>query len=167
MKVAVFLTAERAAAIALLQRVRARWPDAVLVAFANDVDRTAIAAAVPGVDVRRDKPAGGRLAFVRTLRGERFARVVVAWHGGDRFQPLRLASLWLGAPVLAIDERGRERAVRWWAPWTFLPHLVRRGVELDALALGRLAAACYRATVGLLVAIVWLPLRLRLERMRR
>lgn len=164
MKVAVFLTCERAAALELLAAVCARWLDATVVAFANDEDRAALQAAAPGIEFRRDKPPGGRLQFVRALRGERFDRAVVAWHGGERFQPLRVVALAIGCPVLAIDERGRERSVGWWRPWSWLPHLVRRGLRADALQVARAAAAVYRATVGLLLSIVWLPLRALLPR---
>ncbi|HEX5050615.1 MAG TPA: hypothetical protein VFZ65_02475 [Planctomycetota bacterium] len=159
MKVAAFLTAERAAATALLAAWRARWPDARFTAFANDEDRAALQAGAPGVEFRRDKPPGGKLAFVRALRREGFSQVLVAWHGGERVLPLRVAALLLGCPVLAVDERGRERAVALRRPWTWMPHLLRRAVRTDALQFARLAAAGYRCTLGVLVAVVWLPLR--------
>ncbi len=164
MKVAVFLTADRQAADQLLTRVRFDWPDAVIVGFANDEDRQWLAARHAGVELRRDKPPGGKLAFVQALRRETFDRVVVAWFGGERFQPLRLVALALGCPVSAIDDRDRQRAVTWWQPWTWGPHLLRRGLRADPLHLARLAAACYRATIGLVLALVWLPLRLLLLR---
>lgn len=167
MKVALFLTAPRAAADELLQRSRARWPDATLVAFANDEDREWLAARHPDAELRRDKPPGGKVAFVRALRREAFDRVVVAWHGGERFQPLRLVALALGRPVHAFDERARERRVVWWQPWTFGPHLLRRGVALDPLQVARWLAAGYRATIGLLLALLLLPLRLLLARAHR
>jgi hypothetical protein len=160
MRVAVFLTTGRDAAVDLLRRVRRHHPDARLVAFANDEDRAALQRAAPEVEFRRDKPPGGRAAFVRALRAERFDRAAVAWHGGERFQPLRVVALLLGAPVLVVDERGREQVVRLGRPWTWLPHLLRRGLRTDALQYARLAAACYRVTVGALIAAVWLPLRL-------
>lgn len=164
MKVAVFLTCERAAAFDLLAAVRARWLDATVVAFANDEDRAALQAAAPGIEFRRDKPPGGKLRFVRALRGEQFDRAVVAWHGGERLQPLRLVALAIGCPVLALDERSRERAVAWWQPWSWAPHLVRRGLRADALQAARVVAMLYRSTVGLCVSIVWLPLRALLPR---
>ncbi|MBL9078479.1 MAG: hypothetical protein JNL08_13300 [Planctomycetes bacterium] len=161
----MFLTCDRAAADALLARVRARWPDALLVGFANDEDRDWLAARHATVELRRDKPPGGRLAFVRALRRERFAEVVVAWHGGERLQPLRLAALALGRLALATDERGNERRVGWWRPWTWGPHLLRRGLTADPLFVARCLAACYRATLGLVLALVWLPLRLAVLRL--
>lgn len=167
MRLAVFLTAEREAADRLLARVRADWPDAAVVALANDEDREWLAARHAGVELRRDKPAGGKLAFVKAMRRESFDLVVVAWHGGERLQPLRLVALALGSPVRVSDERGRLRAVAWWQPWTWAPHLLRRGLGADPLHVARLGAACYRATLGLLLAIVWLPLRLLLARSAR
>jgi len=160
MKVAVFLTTDREAADQLLARVRADWPDAAIVGFANDEDREWLAARHAAIELRRDKPPGGKPAFVKSLRREAFDRVVVAWHGGERFQPLRLVALALGRPALAIDDRGRERRVIWWQPWTWAPHLLRRGLRADPLYVARLAASCYRASIGLLLALVWLPLRL-------
>lgn len=167
MKVAVFFTCERAAAAALLQQLRERWPDAHVVAYANDEDREPLARCHPAVEFRRDKPAGGKAAFVKALRAAGFDRVVVAWHGGERFQPLRLVALLLDRPVLAVDERGRERVVALWRPWTWGPHLLRRGLTADPLFVARCAAACYRATIGLVLAVVWLPLRLLLARVGR
>ncbi|MBX3462796.1 MAG: hypothetical protein KF830_06470 [Planctomycetes bacterium] len=163
----MFLTTGRAAADELLGRVRARWSMADVVAFANDEDRDWLRARHPDVDLRRDKPPGGKVAFVRALRREAFAEVVVAWHGGERLQPLRLVALALGRRAVAIDERGRERRVAWWAPWSWGPHLLRRGVTADPLQVARLGAAAYRATIGLLLAVAWLPLRLWLLRGRR
>lgn len=167
MKVAVFLTCERAAAEALLQRLGERWPDARLVAYANDEDREALAARQPQVEFRRDKPPGGKAAFVKALRATGFERVVVAWHGGERFLPLRLVALLLGRPVLAVDERDRERTVALWQPWTWAPHLLRRGLTADPLFVARCAAAGYRATFGLVLAVLWLPLRHLLARVGR
>lgn len=166
MKVAVFLTADRDRAAALLARCRQRWPDAALVAFANDVDRLWLAERHPGAELRRDKPPGGKLKFVRALRAERFDHVVVAWHGGERLQPLRVVALALGRPAFAVDERDRERRVVWWQPWTWAGHALRRGVKADPLAVARGIASLYRATLGALVAVVWLPLRRALQRAR-
>ncbi|MBL8750984.1 MAG: hypothetical protein JNK78_17625 [Planctomycetes bacterium] len=165
MRVALFLTADRAGASALLAAARARWPGATFVAFANDEDRAALQMAAPGIEFRRDKPAGGKAAFVKSLRAERFDHVVVAWHGGERVQPLRVVALLLGAPVLVRDERGRETTVAWWQPWRWGPHLLRRAARTDALQFARAAAAAYRATVGALVAVVWIPLRLLIARL--
>lgn len=164
MKVAVFLTAAREPADLLLRLASTRWPGATIVAFANDEDREWLAARHRSIELRRDKPPGGKLTFVEALRGEAFDRVLVAWHGGERLQPLRLVALALGCPVLAIDDRGRERRVAWWQPWTWGPHLLQRGLRADPLQAARLAAACYRATIGLLLAVLWLPLRLLLAR---
>lgn len=167
MKVAVFATAAREAADELLRLARARWPQAILVAFANDEDREWLAARHPTVELHRDKPPGGKLAFVKALRREGFDQALVAWHGGERFQPLRLVALAVGGPVLAIDDRGRERRVTWWQPWTWGPHLLQRGLRADPLQVARLVAACYRVTFGLVLALLWLPLRLLLVRWPR
>lgn len=159
-KVAVFLTTERAAAIELLATCRRRWPDAALVAFANDEDRAALqAVAPPNVAFRRDKPPGGKVAFVRALRDERFDRVVTAWHGGERLQPLRVVALLLGRAANVFDERGRETELGWWQPWRWGPHLVRRALRTDALTFARAVAVVWRATIGLAIACVWLPIR--------
>jgi hypothetical protein len=165
-KVAVFLTADREAADRLLARVRSHWPEAALVAFANDEDREWLAARHAATELRRDKPPGGKLAFVKWLRREAFDQVVVAWHGGERLQPLRLVALALGSPVLAIDDRDRQRRVVWWQPWTWAPHLLRRGLRADPLVVARCVAVCYRVTFGVVVALLWLPLRLALARSR-
>lgn len=170
MKIALFATTTREEAEELVRSTRARWPDAELVVFANDSDRAALPAHATGATFRPDKPAGGKVAFVRALRAERFDLAIAAWHGGERLQPLRVVALLLGCRVLAHDERGRERAVAWWQPWTWGGHLVRRAARTDTLQFARIAGAVYRATVGLLVALVWLPVRaasLRLQRRHR
>jgi len=166
-RIAVFLTTERQAAGELLATCRRRWPDATIVAFANDDDRAALQAAAPGLEVRRDKPPGGKVAFVRALRRERFDLAVAAWHGGERLQPLRTVALLLGCPALVVDERGRETTLVWWQPWRWAPHLFRRALRTDALQFARAVAAVYRATLGLVVSCVWLPLRLVMPRRSR
>lgn len=167
MKIALFATTDRDAAVELTRAVTARWPDAALVVFANDETRGALMAAAPSVECRRDKPAGGKLAFVRALRAERFDLSIAAWHGGDRLQPLRVVALLLGCRAMAIDERGRERTVAWWRPWTWAGHVARRAAAIDALHWARGAAALYRATLGFLVAVVWLPVRAMARRRGR
>jgi hypothetical protein len=165
MKIALFATTERPAAGELVGTVRARWPDASLVVFANDQDRAALQAAAPGVAFRRDKPPGGKVSFVKALRAERFDLVVVAWHGGERIQPLRVVALLIGCRALVFDERGRERMVAWWQPWRWGAHLLRRGLRADALQVARAAAMVYRWTLGAVLALVWLPLRALLGRL--
>lgn len=163
MRIALFLTTGREAARELLRRVRAAHPQARLCAFVRDDDRAALGADLAGCEVRRDKPAGGRLAFVRALRRERFDRLWVAWHGGERFQPLRLVALVAGARlVIAVDERGRERAVRWFLPWSWAGHALRRAAATDARTAARAAAGLYRWTVGAAVAgLALLAFRIR------
>lgn len=165
MKIALFATTGRPAAAELVRTVRARWPDAALVVFANDQDRAALQADTPGVAFRRDKPPGGKVSFVKSLRAERFDLVVVAWHGGERIQPLRVVALLLGCRALVFDERGRERTVAWWQPWRWGAHLLRRGLCADALQVARAAAMVYRWTLGAVLALVWLPLRALLGRL--
>lgn len=163
MRIAVFLTAETEAARRLLAEVRARAGDAVLSVFVNDDDRRPLAAEIAGLDVRRDKPAGGKLAFVRALRRERFDRILVAWHGGERLLPMRIVALFGGArSVHVIDERGREFAVAWYLPWTWAGHALRRAAATKATTVLRVLAFGYRWTVGLVVAAVrLLPTALR------
>ncbi|MGE3174341.1 MAG: hypothetical protein AB7O97_17055 [Planctomycetota bacterium] len=157
MRVALFLTAELEPALALARRVRAEHAEAALVCFVRDEHREAVAAALPGVELRRDKPAGGKAAFVRALRRERFDLLVVAWHGGARFQPLRLVALVCGASrVVAVDERGKQMPVRWLAPQTWGGHAVRRLSATKAITALRLLAFAYRWTVGAAVAMVLL-----------
>lgn len=164
MKVAVFATCEAEPARQLLAAVRARHPGGELAVFVRDEHRDELAADLRGLDVRRDKPAGGKLAFVRALRRERFDELVVAWHGGERMQPLRLVAMFAGARrVVAVDERGRERTVAWSRPWTWAGHALRRGLSLPPLALLRGIAACYRATIGLLLgSLLLLPMAIQL-----
>jgi len=153
MRIAVFVTTDASAGAALLQDVRARHRDAAIVAFVNDDDRRALAPALAGLEVRRDKPVGGKLAFVRALRRERFDLLVVAWHGGERVLPLRLVALLAGAGrVVARDERGRERDVSLVRPWTWAGHAARRLAAIKITTLLRAAAASYRWSIGLVVA---------------
>lgn len=167
MKVAVFLTADRAAAAELLAAWRARWPDATMVAFANDEDRSALQATAPDIQFRRDKAPGGKVQFLRALRAERFDLALAAWHGGERLQPLRIVALLLGCPAIVIDERGRERPMAWWQPWRWGLHLLRRCGRADALQAARFAAWLYRMTVGACIGVVWIPLRACLSQLRR
>ena len=155
MRIALFLTAERAGAVELARRVREQYSDAEIEAFVRDEDRDVLAPHLDGCAIRRDKPAGGKVAFVRGLRRERFDLLIVAWYGGERFQPLRLVALIAGARrVRAVDERGREGHVAWYLPWTWIGHVLRRSSRLDALTVLRGGAACYRLTIGALIAAI-------------
>ena len=167
MKIAAFLTADRAGAAALLAACRSRHPGAQVVAFANDDDRPALAAAHPGIEFRRDKPPGGRVRFLRSLRAEGFDLAVASWHGGERFQPMRIVALFAGCAALVTDERGRERRVAWWQPWTWGAHLMGRAVRADALQIARVAAWVYRSTLGAAIAVVLVPARSWLARLAR
>jgi hypothetical protein len=157
MRIAVMLTTTPDLAAPLLARLRARHPGSQFTTFVRDEDRAALQPALAGCDVRRDKPAGGRLRFLRALRQERFDLLVVAWHGGDRSQPLRAAALFAGAQrLLVVDERGREWSVCWYLPWTWAGHACRRAAAIELLALLRVLAAGYRATLGLALACLLL-----------
>jgi hypothetical protein len=157
MRVALFLTTELAGAMALVGRVRQQFPGATVTAFVRDEHREALAPLLTECDVRRDKPAGGKLQFVRALRRERFDAAVVAWHGGERLQPLRLVALVCGARrVVAVDERWVERDVCWYRPWTWAGHALRRLAHSKPMAVLRLGAAVYRCTIGLAVAVILL-----------
>ncbi len=167
MKFVVLLTTDRERADRMLARVCGDAQVTTIVAFANDDDRDWLAARHARAELRRDKPPGGKVAFVRALRREGFARCVVAWHGGERFSPLRLVALALGCPVQVVDDRDRVLTVSWWQPWTWAGHLLRRGITADPLFVARCLAGCYRATIGLFVALVWLPVRRALARTGR
>jgi hypothetical protein len=141
---------------------------AVLVVFARDEDRAAVLAALPGADVRRDKPAGGKLAFVRRLRAEKFDLAVVAWQGGERIQPMKIAALLIGARrTIVVDRRGRRSEVRWLLPWTWFGPALRAGLATDPVLVVAAVCACYRATVGLLVGALRLFASEVVLRMRR
>jgi hypothetical protein len=151
-RIALFLTTELGPARVLLDKVLDRHEGEVPSVFVRDEHCAPLAADLEHCDVRRDKPAGGKVAFVRALRRERFDLLLVAWHGGERFQPLRFVALFAGArQVIAVDEFGRERVVVWWQPWTWGLHALRRATEVKAASVARWIAALYRATVGLLV----------------
>ena len=164
---AIFFLTPAAAeqAPALFAAFRARVAaDAAVTVVAGDADRARLRSELPGCVVLPDKPAGGRRAFVRDLRRRRFDVALVAWTGGETFQPMRLVALSAGArSVQVIDERGRWFAVRWHAPWPLLRHALRRlaGTKTDTLL--RAAAALYRWSFGLLLALpllAWRCLRL-------
>lgn len=153
MRAVLFATTSRESAADLLRALCVEHAAATWIVFCRDEDRAALAASFPEVEFRRDKPAGGRLAFVRALRRERLDLAVVVWDGGERFQPLRLAALAVGARrTLAVDRRGRRHRVAWHAPWTWGPHAARALLATRPATIGRLLAACYRGTLGLLVA---------------
>lgn len=152
MKAAMMLTTDGPAALALAQKLRSELPNARWTAYVRDDDRELLLPVLAGCDVRRDKPQGSKLQFLRALRAEQFDLVVVAWHGGERFPPLRAAALFAGATdAVAVDERGRHFAVRWWAPWTWAEHFVRRLGQAKLLRLLRLCASLWRQSGGRLV----------------
>lgn len=157
MKAAMMLTTSGPQALTLARRLREGLPDAQWTAFVRDDDRELLLPVLQGCVLRSDKPRGSKLAFLRALRSERFDVAFVAWHGGERPQPLKVAALACGASDLsAIDEAGRAFAVRWWAPWTWGAHAVRRLAQTSVLRALRFVASCYRATAGRVIAAVFL-----------
>lgn len=159
MKAALFLTAAADPARQLLAELRRDHPDAAWQVYLDDELRRALADVLAGWDVRRDKPRGGRVAFVRALRAERLDLAVVAWQGGERFLPMKLVVLLAGArQTVAVDRRGRRRRVCWWQPWTWAVPLTAAALGLDPLVAARAVAAVYRGTLGLLLGtLVLLP----------
>ena len=68
MRIALFLTAERAGAVELARRVREQYSDAEIEAFVRDEDRDVLAPHLDGCAIRRDKPAGGKGIWPREAR---------------------------------------------------------------------------------------------------
>ncbi|HEU4419182.1 MAG TPA: hypothetical protein VFT55_09605, partial [Planctomycetota bacterium] len=138
--------------------------DATVTVVAGDADRVRLRSELAGCAVVPDKPAGGKLAFVRELRRRRFDVALVAWTGGDLFQPMRLVALFAGARrVEIVDERGRWFRARWSAPWPLLGHALRRLGSAKADAFLRALGWLYRWSIGLLLALpllAWRWLRL-------
>lgn len=169
MKAAIMLTTGGDDALQMVRRLRDGMPEAEWTAFVCDDDRETLLPALVGCVIRSDKPRGSKLGFLRGLRAQRFDVVFVAWQGGERPQPLKLAALACGAKdVVAVDEGGRSFAVRWWAPWTWAGHAVRRLGQLRVLRALRLFANAYRATVGRVVQIaLLLPEAQRVRRLPR
>lgn len=169
MKAAMVLTAEPDQAFSVARQLREGMPEASWLAFVRDDDREALLPALVGCRICSDKPRGSKLAFLRDLRRQRIDVAFVAWHGGERPQPMKLAILFVGAKdVTAIDETGRAFAVQWWAPWTWGGHAIRRLGQMRVLRVLRLFASTYRRTLGALArAVVLLPEMVRLRRLPR
>jgi hypothetical protein len=152
-RIAVFLTTEVDPARILLGRILDRHPDDVVVAYVSVDAKWLMKDDLEYCVVRSDKPVGGKAEFVRSLRKDTFDVLYVAWHGGDRPQPLRLVALVAGARrTVAIDEFDREFDVALLRPGTWLRHGIRRATSIKVLAIARWLAAGYRFTVGLIVA---------------
>ena len=163
----MMLTTDGPRALALAKKLRSELPNARWTAFVRDDDRELLLPVLAGCEVRRDKPHGSKVRFLRALRSEKYDYMVVAWHGGERAQPLRAVALLSGAKdTVAVDDRGRHFAVRWWAPWTWAEHFVRRLGQASVLRLLRLCSNVYRATVGRVIATAVLaPEWLRVRRL--
>lgn len=169
MKAVMMLATEPAQAIQLARKLREGMPEAEWTAFVRDDDRETLLPALVGCEIRSDKPRGAKLTFLRELRARRFDVAFVAWQGGERPQPLKIAALVCGAgDVIAVDESGCSFAVKWWAPWTWAEHAVRRLGQVRLLRILRSCASVYRLTVGALVqALVLVPEAIRVRRLPR
>ena len=75
----------------MLAAARERWPDAALTVLLRASQQEAFAPLLAGTKVLHDKPAGGRVAFLRALRREAFDFGVVAWTGAFSYWPSKLA----------------------------------------------------------------------------
>ncbi|HEX6810812.1 MAG TPA: hypothetical protein VF384_04230 [Planctomycetota bacterium] len=157
-----FLTPARgddAATLFVAFRARA-GAEASVTVVAGDADRAWLPDEFAGCTVVPDKPTGGKLAFVRELRRRRFDKALVAWTGGDWFQPMRLVALMIGAQrVEILDDRGRWFAARWSAPWPLLRHALRRLPQTKADTILRAFGALYRWSIGLVLALPLLAWR--------
>ncbi len=168
MKAILLLTTELEPARAMLAEWRAREPAARWTVLVRDEHRAPLQAALAGCEVRRDKPAGSAAAFVKAIRAERFDLLVVAWHGGERRQPLRLVAPLLGARrAVATDERGRTIDLRPWRPFGVLRHGARRLAAMKARRAAVLGCAAYRSTVGWLLGGSWLAVSFLCAVLRR
>lgn len=168
MKAALFAMTDVDRVRATLSRLREEHREATWTVFAHAAHLDRLATAFPDCVFRPGKPAGSRLGFLRAVRREGFDLVVVTWHGGERLEPLRVAALFAGARrTVACDERDHCFAVGWYLPWTWGRHALRRLVDVRGATILLLLAASYRATLGIMVAVLALSLfRLRHGRVR-
>lgn len=165
MKAVAFLTGDGADLLQPAMAARTLLPGADLVLFVRDDDRATAQAAFPHAALRRDKPVGGKLAFIRSLRAERFDLTVVAWQGGERTQPMKVVALFCGgARTIVLDRRGRQRRIRWWQPWTWAGLLAQAVLRTDPMLMVAALCALYRGSIGLLVALPGLAMASALRR---
>lgn len=155
----------------ILAAARARWPDAELTVVLRAPLRDACADLLAGATVLDDKPAQGRVAFLRALRRYAFDRGVVAWTGASSFWPSKVT--FLLARVRA-REVASERGTFTWSVKSIATHLLWRAkVPVHATA-GMppgipwpfaLVLATLRATVGRLLGPVATLLRTAARRL--
>lgn len=128
----------------MLVAARARWPAEALTVVVRASQVHALADLLQGARVLLDKPAGGRLAFVRALREPGFAHGLVAWTGAFNYWPSKLA---FALARVAQREVVTERGSFGWSWRQAIAHLVWR------------AKAPVHATAGMPPGIAW-PLAL-------
>lgn len=153
-RVVIFASAPAAAAAGplrlLLEEHRAAGP----IVYLRDRDRRELGAVLDGVDVRSDKPAGGRMRFVRSLRAEPVDLAIALWLGHDEYWPAK-ALFWLcrAREKHALDERSKT-PTRVSGLFGALRHMVWRRKHRVPSPYGRggllraLVRFCYRATLG-------------------
>lgn len=108
-RVVIFASAPAQDAVAPLSRLLARHASDRLTIFVRDRDRAALTALLADHEVRSDKPPGGRLDFVRSLRAKPADLAIGLWLGHDEYWPAK-ALFWLcrARTKLAVTERSAD-----------------------------------------------------------
>src|SRR5690606_20237689 len=107
----------------VLAAARARFAGERLTVVLRAAHEPGLRDLLEGAVVVPDKPVGGRWAFVRALRRERFAHGIVVWTGAFSFWPAKLAFA-----LARVDARESvtERGPLPWRAGAIVRHLVAR-----------------------------------------
>ncbi len=153
MKVLVFVSAPAMLALPHVEELLRVHAGQELTFVVRDRDGRELGPLLRGHAVLGDKPAGGKLGFVRELRHRRADLALALWLGHDDYWPAKTLFLLAGAAQqLVISERG-TLPFALMRPRTWLDHLQWRrrhripgvyGRSLVAAAL----QALYRQTLG-------------------
>lgn len=146
----VVLSAPAPQACPVLEAARARFGAADLTVVLRQSQRDALADLLDGAAVLLDKPAEGRLAFMRALRHVRFEQGVVIWSGSWSYWPSKLAFV---LARVRTREVVTERGTFTWSGPAVARHLLWR------------AKVPAHATAGMPPGVPW-PLALPLALVR-
>lgn len=152
-----FLTAPPEMAAAALRVVRERWPETAWVVYHRASDRAALGDALDGVEARSDKPAGGKLEFIRGLRAARYDRAVVLWCGHRQYDRPKLLALLAGARSAVAWVPGGEFVALDRIGWKLLAHARWRpslGGDGRGSFFASVLRAGYKHSLGRVVASV-------------
>jgi len=146
-RAALFLSGPAERAVPVIERARAEHPDAEWTVVVRGRDARWLSTVLVGTETVDDKPAGGKVAFLKGLRARRFDVVLVWFSDESSYDPVKLVGFFAGGRTrrwITADDSG---ALTFAGALRRLLRTKGWRREFGQRVLG-VVFACYRNTLG-------------------